>query len=576
MKQARLYLGLLLALFSGGLLLLITGSDMTLVDSAARVPAGPAPAAPPAGGAAAFVSEPALPTLSRAIADLPLWEPELAVDREVNPRASLYAPLNPDYRPVAAPDPLLPLQLAAPAPSDAGFLMPLLNVPGREFTFANPPDTVGDVGSDHYVQTVNAGGRGAVVTIYDKSNGALVAGPIDMDALSSGGPCATGQGDAIVLYDDFAGRWLMSEVAGAYVLCVYISQTSDAVTTNWYAYTFTTPQYPDYPEYGVWPDAYYVTASEVGASHVYALDRAAMLAGAAATLQLQPAPDLAGFGFQAYTPADADGELPPPVGAPNYVMRHRDDEVHNVGSNNPNADYLEIWEFHVDWDTPANTTLLKVADIPVAEFDSDICGLRTLYGVPMPGVPKCDPSSLDSLREVLMRRLQYRNFGSHETLVGNLTTDVTGNDDVGVRWFELRKTGAAPWALYQEGTYAPDGDGRWMASVAMDGSGNIALAYSVSSASTFPSIRYAGRLAGDPLGTLPQGEVSIAVGAAAHSTNRYGDYSALSVDPEDNCTFWLTNMYNPTPRWATRIAAMRFDACRPTRFTFLPVAFAGP
>ena len=222
---------------------------------------------------------------------------------------------------------------------------------------------------------------------------------------------------------------------------------------------------------------------------------------------------------------------------------------------------------HVDWATPGNTTFAKVADVPVAEFNSDICGLSSFSAVAMPGVAKCAGSSLDPLREVLMFRVQYRNFGSHEVLVGNLATDVTGNDDVGVRWFELRKSGVNPWTLYQEGTYAPDADSRWMGSIAMDGTGNIAVGYSVSSGSTFPSIRYAGRLISDPLGTLPQGEVEVATGSAANGSNRWGDYSAMNVDPVDDCTFWLTNMYSPTSQWATRIAAFRFDACGSADFT---------
>ena len=163
-----------------------------------------------------------------------------------------------------------------------------------------------------------------------------------------------------------------------------------------------------------------------------------------------------------------------------------------------------------------------------------------------------------------MWRSQYRNVGSHEVLVGSLATDVDGNDRSGVRWYELRKSGGGNWSLFQEGTYAIDSDSRWMSSAAMDGSGNIAVAYNVGSSATFPGLRYAGRLASDPLGTLPQGENTIVDGSASNTSNRYGDYSSLNVDPVDECTFWFTAEYNPSSSWSTRIATFVFDGCGST------------
>ena len=173
-----------------------------------------------------------------------------------------------------------------------------------------------------------------------------------------------------------------------------------------------------------------------------------------------------------------------------------------------------------------------------------------------------------------MWRLAYRNFGSRQVLVGNFTTDVNGNDRAGVRWFELRKTGAA-WSLYQEGTYAPGTTlNRWMGGIAMDGSGNIALGYNVADSAVYPGIRYAGRLASDALGTLPQGEHTLVNGTASNGSNRYGDYSAMSVDPSDDCTFWFTGQWNAAGTWSTRIGKFKFDECgyvpRPPR-AYLPL-----
>jgi hypothetical protein len=178
------------------------------------------------------------------------------------------------------------------------------------------------------------------------------------------------------------------------------------------------------------------------------------------------------------------------------------------------------------------------------------------------------PTQLEALSGRVMFRLPYRNFGTHETLVTNLTVDADGAGRAGIRFVELRKTGAGTWALQQEGTYSPDGDHRWMGSIAIDRAGNVALGYSVSSSSTFPGIRYVGRLATDPLGTLPQGETTLIAGGGSQTgSNRWGDYSAMSVDPVDDCTFWYTQQYYATTSsngWRTRIGSFRFPSCSVT------------
>ncbi len=452
-------------------------------------------------------------------------------------------------------DPLLEVQARAQAGQTRAFTAPLFNFLGQGYTGVNPPDTVGDVGPNYYIQMIN-GSSGALYTIYNKTTGALVAGPTALETLGSGF-CASGLGDPVVLYDEAADRWLLSEFSNSgNRLCVYVSRTSNPVTGGFFAYEFAAPTFPDYPKYAVWSDAYYVTTNE-STPAVYALERSKMLAGLPATAQRKAVPDLAGFGFQALTPGDIDGATLPPAGSPHYVMRHRDDESHNAGSNDVTRDFLEVWEFRVDFTTPANTTLTGPLNIAVAEFDSNLCGLTSFNCVPQPSTTV----RLDPLREVIMFRLQYRNFGSYETLVGNLVTDVNGTDRHGVRWFELRKSGPASWSLFQEGTYSPDATNRWMGASAMDGSGNLAVGYNAASSSVFPGLRYAGRLATDPAGTLPQGETTLISGTASNGSNRYGDYAALSVDPDDDCTFWFTGEYNTASTWSTRIGAFKFDGC---------------
>ncbi|PIE81136.1 MAG: hypothetical protein CSA11_05005 [Chloroflexi bacterium] len=503
------------------------------------------------------VGKPVTPTLTQAVRDLPPPTIEPTLDREINPRMSLSLG-NTNYNPALGPDPLLSVQADAANRALDAFDTPLFNFDGQGYTGVNPPDTVGDIGKDHYIQMVNGGGT--VVSIYDKTDGSL----IQSFALTSLSNCTSGNGDPVVLYDQQADRWFLSEFGNGYSLCILISQTPDP-TGAYYSYQFNTPNFPDYPKYGVWPDAYYATTNEDNPS-VYAFDRSAMLTGAAASSQYFTTSRLAGFGFQSLTPSDMDGSTPPPNNAPNYIMRHVDTEAHGI-SGYPTNDILEIWGFSVDWNTPANSSFTKVADILTTEFDSALCGLTSFNCMGMPGVSQGSPDSLDPLREVIMNRLIYRNFDDYETLVGNFTVDI-GNDIGGVRWFELRKVGTGGWTLYQEGTYAPTtNDNRWMGSIAMDGSGNIALGYNVSSQTVYPSLRYAGRLNSDALGTMPQGEYTLVDGSGVNSNNRYGDYSAMSIDPVDDCTFWFTGQWNETNNWSTRIGAFKFDTCGKNDFT---------
>ncbi|MGH2544139.1 MAG: hypothetical protein ACRDIB_15165, partial [Ardenticatenaceae bacterium] len=381
---------------------------------------------------------PVVPSVGPPVTELPVAVMDPSQTTEGNPPRRQRDIKLPDSAPPSGPDPLLGVQASVPAVSGSGFLSPTLNFDGQGFTNLNPPDTVGDVGIDHYIQMINCQ-SGSCFVIYNKEDGSIADGPFTLSTLGGTGACASGLGDPIVVFDQLAGRWVLTEfAAGGNALCVYVSETEDPITTNWFAYNFPTPNFPDYPKYGVWPDAYYVSTNE-NLPAVYALERLEMLNGQPATMQRFTAPPLGGFPFQALTPADADGATPPPADAPGIFMRHRDDEVHDPGPD-PDNDFVEVFEFDVDFDNPANSTFGLADSIAVTEFDSDLCGLVSFSCVPQPGTS----TQLDPLREVVMWRLQYRNFGSHQTLVGNFVTDVDDTDHHGVRWFELRKTGD-PW-----------------------------------------------------------------------------------------------------------------------------------
>ena len=423
--------------------------------------------------------------------------------------------------------------------------------PAGSFTvmFA-PPDTVGAVGATQYVQIVNSG-----FAVFDKTDKSVIYGPVPTNTpwIGFGGACEDdNDGDAVVVYDKAAGRWIISQFAVAsspYFQCVAVSQTNDATGAyNRYAFSYGSA-FPDYPKMGVWPDAYYetfnmFTGNSFTGSKLCAYDRAAMLAGSAATQQCFQLTS----SFGGVLPSDLDGSTPPPAGAPNYML--------NFGSNS-----LNLWKFHVDWADTANTTLTGPTNISVAAFTPACNGGAC---VPQSGTHQ----QLDSLADRLMYRLAYRNFGDHESLVVNHSVKVgtsRQNPYTGVRWYELRSPGTTP-AVFQQSTFSPDQSYRWMGSIAMDGQGNIALGYSVSSDSLFPAIRYTGRLTTDPASTL-QSEASIIEGSGSQSgqnLDRWGDYSAITIDPVDDCTFWYTNEYLKTTgafNWSTRIASFKFDSC---------------
>jgi N-acetylneuraminic acid mutarotase len=433
-----------------------------------------------------------------------------------------------------------------------------------------PPDTQGDVGPNNYVQMVNLS-----FAVYDKQ-GNLLLGPLPNTTLwqGFGGVCETfNGGDPVTMYDESADRWFMSQLAypgGAdgYHECIAISQTGDP-TGAWYRYDFlySANTLNDYPKFGIWPDAYYMSANEFlnGATFngvgVVAFERAKMLAGQDARSIYIHVGDSSGI-YGSLLPSDAEGGalgFNPPAGAPDPFLMFDDD----AWGFSP-TDRLLMWDYHVDWNNPANSTF-GVNGAPnrffeTAPFDSNLCnGSRSC--IPQPGTSV----GLDTLSDRLMYRASYRNFGDHQAIVLNHSVDVNGADHAGIRWYELTNPGSG-WSLDQQGTYAPDSDNRWMGSAALDASGDIAIGFSVSSSSTFPSIRVAGRLAGDPPGDLSQGETSVIAGGGSQTSSfsRWGDYSAMQVDPTDGCTFWYTNEYIPTTTdsdWHTRIASFKFPSC---------------
>ena len=419
-----------------------------------------------------------------------------------------------------------------------------------------PPDTHGDVGPNHYFQVVNCH-----YSIYSKT-GTLLLGPLNNSSVFNGLPNNSNNGDAVVLYDEQAGRWLFSQFslpnypAGPFYQMIAVSATNDP-TGSWYRYQYTFANMPDYPKFGVWGDAYYMSIHQFTATSfnwagcaAVAFDRTLMLAGSPAATMVtfsKPSSDEA-FGW---LPSDCDGPFPTGT-PPNYFLYTYDGGIN---------DHIGIYEFHVDWNNTANSTFGNFLSLPVNAFTTNITGI-TQQGSTV---------KLDVLNDRMMYRLQYRKFSDHEAMVCNHTVDYT-SALAGIRWYELRKTTGA-WSVYQQSTYAPnDNLNRWMGSIAMDSSGNIALGYSVSGSALYPSIRYTGRKKNDVLNamTITESEIIAGGGAQTEATyHRWGDYSAMSCDPSAANTFWFTTEYyssTSSTSWKTRIASFRF-AMPPTVVT---------
>ncbi len=451
----------------------------------------------------------------------------------------------------------------------------------------NPPDPVGDVGPNHYVEMINV-----VFAVYDKAGNKLL-GPVDTGQLWAGFPvtdCLDPSGDPIVVYDQFTDRWILSQFTTAgfagpnlpFYNCVAISQTGDP-TGAYYRYAFTSGTFfPDYPKYGVWRDSYVITTREFGLVNgeygigVYALDKNKMvngdpdaravrffLDGLANNSELLP---LVGDGL---LPADIDGKQKPKNAAKITLVGTQDDGAFYGAA----FDALNIWDLDVKWRSTPTASLVLAAQLPVASFDSIFpCGPSSRDCLPQPGIT--NPAQfLDilSYRQRPMWRLAYRNFKDYEALVTNQSVEARPGV-AGLRWYEIRRDAGGAYSVYQQGTYAPDdGVHRWMGSIAQDKNGGMALGYSVvNGVNVFPGIRYTGRLATDPLGQMSAGEGVIINGSGVQLTtnSRWGDYTSMNIDPTDDCTFWYVNEYytaagqaTSLAGWQTRIASFKLPGC---------------
>ncbi|HEY0783011.1 MAG TPA: hypothetical protein VGE98_11175, partial [Thermoanaerobaculia bacterium] len=467
------------------------------------------------------------------------------------PEAALQAPVTPN--------------VAAPAAS--------ANFAGLDFATwgaGHPPDTVGDVGPNHYIQAVNSS-----IGIFNKSDGSRVAA-LTLNSFMSlgnfGNLCDTNNfGDPVVAYDSFEDRWVITDFAfqidgsgnilnpPGFYQCFAVSKTGDPVSGGWnYFSLHATDGLGDYPKIGIWPDGIYLSANVFGfpaggafmGTRVWAINKAQLYANAPTVQVVQFSPPVAEFTI---LPANARLQTgTPPPGSPNYFA---------VVRQFTNA--VSIYKFHVDWNR-----------ISLSTFSGPFIVIAPASWVNPPGsVVEQGGNNLDTVAPRLMMQNQYTNLGGVESVWQTHTVRGTVAGVVAPRYYQTILTGGtvAPTTT-QAFTFAPDTTNRWMAGLALDRAGDMALGFSAASSTLFPAIRYAGRLVGDPVNSLPQTETDLIAGTGAQTGNcggaaciRWGDYSGMSLAP-DGCTFWLTNMYLQTSglNWLTRIGSFSFPSCTPT------------
>ncbi|MDQ6765670.1 MAG: dockerin type I domain-containing protein, partial [Verrucomicrobiota bacterium] len=493
----------------------------------------------------------------------------------------------PSTKPYSGPtDPMQEIRQAA---APAAMPTPIATYPGISSAQSGcgclPPDTDGDVGPNHYIQSVNSS-----IKITDK-NGNTLSGPTTYNSFfqplaTSGTTCGTNnQGDGYVFYDHLADRYVVSDFAFinfpgvAFYQCIGVSKTSDPVAGGWWLYAVqvdsANPTFlGDYPKFALWPDAYYFTVnlfsngSTFNGVRAFALNRAQMLAGTGA-----PNAQAVAFTIDPTTLGDQYSLVPatfrtgsaPPINRPEYLM-----SINSPADGSTIENQVFTYRFHVDFATPANSTFGVGANhapdgiVSVPNFYDAFQGSGTTMIVPQP----VTTAKLDTLGDKIMTPLVYQNRGGTESLWASHTinNNLNGSGPTAIRWYQFNTTGnTIPATPVQSGTFNNNADGLWrmMPSIAVDSQGNMAIGYTESSAATEPTIAYAGRLRNDPAGTLGQGE-AIMIPGGGHQTStsgRWGDYSYMSIDPADNATFWHTNEYYSSTSgagWNTRIGKFKF------------------
>ncbi len=412
------------------------------------------------------------------------------------------------------------------------------------------------VGPNHVVQMINSALYSSYIRVWDKS-GTLLINKAEMYTLV-GEP---DYGDPNIIYDEEADRWVISFLHSdnEAKLIIMASQTGDPTAGWWYFEFETTGGYPDYEKLARWGDSYIITTAQAN-PNVYALNREAILTGAGISEVIRfPIPKLKNIGWQAVSPVHQTGSLPMPADEPAVVWRVVDNWWHPPYTA---QDQLELFTLSIDWADPLSSFMTGPQALPIATYNSNLCGINANTCLEQPGTTV----RLWPLSNFITDKSKYMHFGDHQSIVGVHVCRSNDAGTAGQRWYELRKYPGAGWSLFQEGTYAPTADHRFIGSISINDQGTIALGYNITSSTVFPGIRMTARNACDPTGSMTAPEVIGISGTASNKSLDYGDYNSLVTDPADG-SFWISAQYNVSNKWSTRVIHFAVNSCGDERTT---------
>ncbi len=409
------------------------------------------------------------------------------------------------------------------------------------------------VGPNHIVEIVNSNYLFSYVRVWNKS-GAEIISKISFFELSG----SFDYGDPNIIYDEQADRWIITFLYSNEdnKLRIAASQTADP-TGAWYMYVFDTPAgYPDYEKLAVWGDSYIVSiaANKPAKPAVYVLNRAEILSGVLSSPVLMFQPQrVIHWKWQGLAPINVTGSAGVPEGEPAIIARVVDDAWFGAI---PETDQMELFELNINWAAPLSSNMTGPLDLPIDNYNSDLCGFESNSCLPQMG----SAVKLWPLSNFITDKSKYMNFGTHQSIVCTHVCNADGLGTAGIRWYELRKYAGGTWFIYQQSTYAPDANHRFMSSITINQEGSIALGYNITGESLYPGMRVVGRAACDPLNMMTTSEAIFKEGSSPNQNLDYGDYNSIVTDPVDG-SFWFTAQYNKTPKWSTNMVHFTIDGC---------------
>mgnify|MGYP003450725424 FL=1 len=406
------------------------------------------------------------------------------------------------------------------------------------------------VGPNHVVQMINSALFSSYIRVWNKT-GDIIINKANMYDLV-GEP---DYGDPNIIYDEKADRWVITFLySDSDARLIIMASVTNDPTGEWYYYDFeTTGGFPDYEKVAVWGNSYVVTTAQAN-PNVYLLNRESILNGTGASPVIKfLIPKFKNIGWQAASPVQQTGSMDLPEGEPAIIWRVWDNWWHPPYSA---VDQLELFELDIDWATPLSATMTGPIALPIEVYNSNLCGINSNTCLEQPGTTV----RLWPLSNFITDKSKYMNFGDYQSIVGVHVCRVNEAGTAGQRWYELRKYPGGEWYVYQQGTYSPTADHRFIGSISINEDGTIALGYNITSSTIYPGMRMTGRAVCDPINLMTAPEAISKNGTASNKTLDYGDYNSLVTDPVDG-SFWFSGQYNVSNKWSSNVVHFTVDGC---------------